>query len=143
VNTVMSGVDVSAGMRGPGSNACCGLSQKGAVEIRGLDDLQALVSRCRVVFVNFYSPLCTYCYLFEPVYRKVAEETGGKAAFARVNVAMDLELATLFGIMATPTTIALVNGKPVLAVPGYMDYEEFATLVQETLNQAGCSPQEA
>ena len=134
----MSGIDSSTGIREPGGDACCGLPQKGTVEIRGLEDLQALASRCRVVFINFYSPLCTYCYLFEPIYRKVAEETGGKAAFARVNVAEDMELAMLFGVMATPTTLGLVDGKLELAIPGYIDYEEFNTLVQETLSKAGC-----
>ena len=138
----MSGInagEASHEFRGEaGSEACCSLSRGGVIEVSGLEELRELASRCRVVFINFYSPMCTYCYLFEPVYSRVASEMAGKAAFARVNVARSLELAGLFGIMATPTTIALVDGRAELMIPGYMDYEDFHGLAHELLRKTGC-----
>ncbi len=133
---IMSKTLVSASAR---SSACCIRDYPPGYEIKSEAELEELIKTCKVVFINYYSPVCPYCELFAPIYTKIASKYRGKAVFARVNVAVAPELAWRYYVMATPTTIALYKGKPVQGVPGYIEEEYFEELVKEVLREAGCN----
>ncbi len=117
---------------------CCQKTVPAGYEITSRKELEQLISNCRVVFINFYSPLCPYCEMFKPIYLRVARKYSDKAVFARSNTAYSPELAWSFNVMATPTTVALVNGKVVVYIPGYIDEITFNEIVLKTLSKAGC-----
>ncbi len=121
---------------------CCstGIASKSpVVEVMSLDEIKKIARECKVVFVNAYTTYCPYCRMFHPVFEYVAEKYKGKAGFVKVNLDYAMDVAYAFYIMGTPTTIVLVNGKPVDRIMGYVDEYELEAYVEELLKREGCS----
>ena len=85
------------------------------------------------VVVDFWAEWCPPCHMFEPVFEAVAEELGDKAIFARVNVDEAREIALRLNIMAIPTVVVFVGGKPVDRVVGAVGREALLELVMRHL----------
>ncbi len=123
-------------------NKCCRdprLLSRTVVEASGLEELEDYMRKCRVLFVNTYTTHCPYCMMFEEVFHIVAEEFKGKAGFVRVNLERDPRVAYKYYIMGTPTTIVIVDGKPVDLIVGYVDDYTFARYVESLLKKYNCS----
>lgn len=118
---------------------CCNMKLPVGYEIRSGREIEELVRDCRILFVNFYSTYCPYCKIFHKVFTEVGRKYRGRAGFIRLNVDYDVETAWKYNVMATPSTIAFVDGKPVTLIPGYVPYETFEVIVQRILREAGCS----
>ncbi len=121
---------------------CCSASitsGRPVVEVMGLDEIKKIANKCKIVFVNAYTTYCPYCRMFHPVFEYVAEKYKGKAGFVKVNLDYAMDVAYAFYIMGTPTTIVLVNGKPVDRIMGYVDEYELEAYVEELLKREGCS----
>ncbi|WFO74989.1 thioredoxin family protein [Desulfurococcaceae archaeon MEX13E-LK6-19] len=119
-------------------SVCCSKVYEGVIEITGIKELEEAINTCRTVFVNFYSITCPYCEMFHPIFSEVAKKFIGKALFARVNVSYNPELAYIYNIMATPTTLVFIDGKPVLSIPGYVPYDVFLNIVEKALRRTNC-----
>jgi len=120
-------------------SGCCKTKPSGRpVEVRSLRELQELERGCRVLFIMFYSPTCPYCRAFAPLFAEAAGIYGDKAAFARVNVYELPEAAAMYGVMGVPTTIAVVDGRPVFRLVGLVDPETFEEAILRALERAGC-----
>ena len=117
---------------------CCKRRIRGEIEIYSTRDLDYLIRTCKVVFVNFYSPTCSYCKLFQPIFSHVGAMFGEKAVFAKANVLNVPEVAWQFDIRGTPTTIALVNGNLKAYIPGFIDEQTFIRIVRDVLKKAKC-----
>lgn len=120
---------------------CCDIARhhyEPVIEIRSLDEFKETISKCRVVFVNAYTTYCPYCRLFHPVFKRVAERFRGKAGFIRVNLDYVVEIAYAYYIMGTPTTLVIINGKPVDRILGYVDEYDFEAYVEEILKREKC-----
>jgi thioredoxin 1 len=55
----------------------------------------------------FYSPACGACRTMTPVIKKLSQHNEGVFS---VDITRDMETARKFGVMATPTTIVVVDG---------------------------------
>lgn len=122
--------------------SCCEIAKhyhEPVIEIRSLDEFKETISKCRVVFMNAYTTYCPYCRLFHPVFERVAERFRGKAGFVRVNLDYVLEIAYAYYIMGTPTTLVIIDGKPVDRILGYVDEYELEAYVEEILRREKCS----
>ncbi len=123
------------------TSSCCydpRLVSKPVVEAVGLEDLEDYMRKCRILFVNTYTTHCPYCMMFEEVFYMVAEEFKGKAGFVRINLERDPRVAYKYYIMGTPTTIVIVDGKPVDFIVGYVDEYTFANYVESLLRKYKC-----
>jgi len=129
---------VSETLRKKEEMRCCKKPFKGEVEIYSPKDLEYLMRNCKVIFVNFYSPTCGYCKLFQPVFSHVGAMFEEKAAFAKANVMNVPEIAWQFDVRGTPTTIALVNGDLKAYIPGFVDEQTFIHIVRDILKKAKC-----
>ncbi len=120
---------------------CCRdprLISQPVVEAAGLEELEDYMRKCRILFVNTYTTHCPYCMMFEEVFYMVADEFKGKAGFIRVNLERDPRVAYKYYIMGTPTTIVIVDGKPVDLLVGYVDDYTFAKYVESLLRKYNC-----
>jgi len=117
---------------------CCKKSFRSGIEIYSVKDLDYLTRTCRVVFINFYSPACSYCKLFQPIFSYVGAMFKGKAAFAKANVIKVPEIAWQFDVRGTPTTIALIDGNLKAYIPGFVDETTFTRIVKDILEKAKC-----
>jgi len=117
---------------------CCKKPFECEIEIYSVKDLEYLIRTCRVVFINFYSPACSYCKLFQPIFSHVGAMFKGKAVFAKANVMNVPEIAWQFDVRGTPTTIALIDGVLKAYIPGFVDETTFTRIVKDILKKAKC-----
>ena len=65
------------------------------------------------IAVEFMSYSCAHCGAMEPVLQQVAETLGSREPIFRVNVAVELDLASTYEIEGTPTLIMFSEGREV------------------------------
>lgn len=119
-------------------SVCCKKVYEGVIELTSMRDLEEALGTCKTVLVNFYSITCPYCEMFHPVFSETAKMFKGKALFARVNVTSFPELAFMYNIMATPTTIIFIDNKPAMSIPGYVPFNVFTSIVEKALAKTNC-----
>ncbi|MBI5497485.1 MAG: thioredoxin family protein [Deltaproteobacteria bacterium] len=66
------------------------------------------VSRARQSLLYFFSPSCSACRVTTPCMRALREQN---ADVHLVDVSQDLAVASALGVMATPSTVEIVEGK--------------------------------
>ena len=71
------------------------------------DNFDTMLQENKVVLVDFWADWCGPCKMLAPVIDSLAKEYNGRAAFAKINVDEQSDLATRFGIMSIPTVIIL------------------------------------
>jgi len=70
------------------------------------------------IAVEFMSYGCSHCRTIEPILQAVAETVKATEAIYRVNVGVEQDLATTYGIDGTPTLVMFLNGREVGRVEG-------------------------
>ena len=83
-----------------------------SAEGRGAKDLP--------VFIDFYATWCGRCVMIKPVFEELSHQYSEKAIFLMADVDKCKELSLQFMISATPTFIALKNGKQMGIMKGLM-----------------------
>lgn len=96
-------------------------------------EFERVIKNNPVVIVDFWAEWCMPCKFYEPIFEKVAKKLGEKAIFARVNVDENPRLASMYQIMAIPTTIIFVNGKPVEKMLGLIGEGQLEKTVKKYL----------
>lgn len=119
--------------------ACCSTPLNGAVYARSYKEFTNMLDRCRVAFVLITTTLCPYCRLFKPIFYSVAKHYSNKAVFIEVNADYIPEVADMFNVYSTPTTVVLVDGRVVDGVLGYVPANYFRKYVDDLLSSVKCS----
>ena len=70
------------------------------------------------VLVDFWASWCMPCKVMAPVIEELARDYAGKAAFAKVNVDENPEVASRYAIMSIPHFIIFRNGRPAERIVG-------------------------
>ena len=70
------------------------------------------------VAVMFYSPTCPHCREMEPYFDTFAKEFIDKVVFVKLNIATNLDIASRYGVMGTPTFKFFCHGRPVHEIVG-------------------------
>jgi len=65
------------------------------------------------IAVEFMSYSCAYCGAMEPVLQQVAQTLRSREPIFRVNVAVEVDLASAYAIQGTPTLIMFSEGQEV------------------------------
>jgi len=81
----------------------------------------------RKLLVYFYSNSCAACRPMSPIIDKLKQEF---KYIHKINVPKDMDTARIFGIMATPTTVIVENGKIRNFVLGAKNYTYLQNLMQ-------------
>ncbi|KAG6001595.1 hypothetical protein E4U54_001035 [Claviceps lovelessii] len=83
-------------------------------KIKAAGELDALLSSCTYVVVDFYADWCPPCRAIAPVFSKLADthSRGGHLAFAKVNVDHVQDAAKRYGVSAMPTFMVFEKGAP-------------------------------
>ena len=88
-------------------------------EITGTETFeQVVLGSDKPVIVDFWAPWCGPCRMVAPELDKVAAQAGESAAFVKVNVDDDREVAMRYGVMSIPTLIKFVGGEPAVQIVG-------------------------
>ncbi|KAG5926293.1 hypothetical protein E4U42_003440 [Claviceps africana] len=83
-------------------------------KIKEAGELDALLSSCTYVVVDFYADWCPPCRAIAPVFSKLADThaRGGRVAFAKVNVDHVQDVAKRYSISSMPTFLVFEKGAP-------------------------------
>lgn len=65
------------------------------------------------VIVDFYSDGCGPCRMIAPIFKKLAQEIGGKAVFVKVDTNALYELSSRYGVRSLPTFKFFLGGRKV------------------------------
>lgn len=83
-----------------------------------------------VVLVDFWAPWCGPCRIQGPLVDKAAEQLGGVAKVAKLNVDVAGKTAEKFGVQSIPTLIVFKDGKPVKQFVGVTQPGELVAAVK-------------
>ncbi len=120
------------------SSKCCNTVIERGISIRSYSEFIQLINSCRVAFVLVTTTYCPYCQLFKPVFFRVAREYAGKAVFIEANADYVPEIAEIFSVYSTPTTVIIIDKKPIDAILGYIPYNHFKKYVDNVVSYAKC-----
>ncbi len=63
------------------------------------------------VMIYFYSPTCSACKVQTPIIDKLINSSNGKTRIFKIDVSKDINIALKLGVMGTPSTVVIENGK--------------------------------
>jgi len=71
------------------------------------------------VIVDFYSPSCGPCQMVAPVFKQMAMQYKGRAAFMKVNTNVNYQAASAYRVHALPTFLFFLNAEVQNRLAGY------------------------
>ncbi len=86
----------------------------------------------KLVVVEFFSQTCPNCQSMAPVFSKIANDLGGEATFAMVDVQAHTSLAFTFAVMSVPTFMFFCRGRPIGSIVGALN----ETLLRNSIRDA-------
>lgn len=86
-----------------------------------------------VVLVDFWADWCAPCRMQGPILDEVAEELGGKATIAKINVDYNRKSAEKYSIMSIPTLILFKNGETVQHLLGVQSKETLLRYINQAI----------
>ena len=92
------------------------------------DNLNSIKNGEKPVLLDFYAEWCGPCRMVLPIVEKIAEERPDLAV-GKVNVELERELASEFGIMSIPTLVVMKNGHEVKRVTGARPEEQILEML--------------
>jgi thioredoxin 1 len=98
------------------------------VAVESATELDDLVASHEVVLVDFYADWCGPCKMLEPVVETLAEETD--ATVAKVDVDVNQQLASTYGVRGVPTLVLFADGTQVEEVVGVQPEGQLRSLVE-------------
>ncbi|HIQ79695.1 MAG TPA: thioredoxin [Candidatus Scatavimonas merdigallinarum] len=97
------------------------------------DNFDTMLQENKVVLVDFWADWCGPCKMLAPVIDSLAKEYNGRAAFAKINVDEQSDLATRFGIMSIPTVIIFKNGQEIAKEIGFKPADSYRGILENAL----------
>ncbi len=88
----------------------------------------------QLVIVDLWAEWCGPCKQLSPVLERMAAESGGAWAVAKVDVDANPRIAQLFGAQSIPTIVAIGGGQPVDAFSGALPEPEIRKWIDALLD---------
>jgi thioredoxin-like negative regulator of GroEL len=74
--------------------------------------------------VEFYSPRCSYCVKFAPVFEDLEASLNGSRRLCKINIDEEKDLAAYYRVRSVPTTILLKRGTAAITCLGCLSKEQ-------------------
>ncbi len=85
------------------------------------------------VVVMFSSPTCPFCKQMKPYFEEYALDFKNKIIFAEVDISRSITIASIYGVMGTPTFKFFCKGRPVHEMVGAVYPSLLKKAVEESL----------
>jgi thioredoxin len=87
------------------------------------------------VIVDFYSDGCGPCRMIAPIFKKLAQEVGGKAVFVKVDTNQLHELSSRYGVRSLPTFKFFLGGRKIHEFSGAGE-QQLRQFTQDVIQKA-------
>ena len=84
--------------------------------------------------VDFWSPSCPVCQRYKPVFEAAAAQAPSDVLMVEANVNDANFSAQKYGFTSIPTTVFLMNGKPVNQISGDMSAQDLLAAIQSSFS---------
>jgi len=85
------------------------------------------------VLVDFWATWCKPCLAIAPTIEELAKEYEGKAKVLKVDVDVDGDLASRFGILGVPSVLLFKGGREVDRITGLGPKVKYVQLIERAL----------
>lgn len=93
-------------------------------------NLQDIIEKNDIVFLDFWADWCPPCRAFGPVFEAASREHP-EMVFGKVDTESQPALAAAFKITSIPTLVAFRGGKQVFAQPGALNAQGLGRVIAE------------
>lgn len=98
-----------------------------------LADFDALLTKNKVLLVDYYAPWCMPCKQMEPALEELSKEYTGKVSFVRINLEQAKPLARKLNIESIPVVAVYKNGTELKRAVGLQSKSNLKMLVKYLL----------
>lgn len=84
-----------------------------AINIDSTNFREVVMHSDKPVLIDFWAIWCGPCRMQGPIIEELANEVGGSAVVAKLNVDENPDIASQFSVMSIPTLIVVKNGRVV------------------------------
>lgn len=112
-----------------------GKLHEGMVGITSANFDEVVTNSTGVVVVDFFSPQCSFCIKYAPVFASVFNEYREKAVFGKFDVTRESFKATELRIEGTPETIIFKNGEEAGRIGGFVEAERLKAEIDRVLSE--------
>lgn len=92
-----------------------------------------VISRHKLVLVDFWAPWCGPCLKLAPVIEQVAAMYKGKASIAKLNISENSQIPARYSISTIPTMLLFQQGKAVDRLVGNLPIIQIQELLDKYL----------
>lgn len=96
-------------------------------------EFDEILSKEKLVLVDFWATWCSPCRMLAPVIEKIAEQYEGKIVVLKVDVDEQQELSIRYGIQSIPTVILFKDGSVAAKEIGVKPLKSFTSMVDSHL----------
>lgn len=95
---------------------------------------EAVLENTTPVLVDFFTVQCTPCKMLAPIVEQLNAEWNGAVKVGQLDVELNPETASAYGIMGVPTLILFKGGQPVARLTGFVSRERILQQLQPHLS---------
>ena len=90
----------------------------GEVQEINQNDIDSLVKKNKVAFIDFYADWCMPCVMMSPIIDELAQSFSNKMSFFKINVDDNKDASSKFKVMGIPTILVFKEGRVVDRIVG-------------------------
>ena len=111
-------------------------TEAGPLHIENAEQFESAVLKAdQPVLVDFYADWCGPCRMLAPTIEKLAQQYGGRAVVAKVNVDRLSNLAGQYGIQGIPAVLFFNQGKEVQRLVGLRSAGDYSKVLDKLTGQ--------
>ena len=100
----------------------------------------AVLRADKPVLVDFHAPWSRACHLLDPVLQQLADEYGDALQIAKVDVEQNRQTTMAFDVLATPTLILFIDGRPITRIVGAYGHAQLLAELESSFTGRDRSP---